>query len=72
MGKLKNCPFCNGVSSRSVRRIYGSKNYWELEAHCHKCGAQIKVRMNFGPWTKNPEREAKRRISMMWNRRAVS
>lgn len=69
MGNLKNCPFCNGDASRSVSKIKGNENYWEIEAHCHRCGAEIRKRIYFGPWTKDPEREAKRIISMMWNRR---
>lgn len=69
MAKLRQCPFCNGDASRSVRKIKGDDYYFEAEAHCHLCGAEIRKRIYFGPWVKDPEIEAKRRISMMWNRR---
>ena len=68
MAELKPCPFCGGRSSRGVKPI--TSYYYEAQAHCEICGAELRIKVSMGPWVKNPEREAKRKISRLWNRRA--
>ena len=67
MSELKPCPFCGGKVSRGVGKI--TENYFECQAHCEICGAEIRHKYATPRWIKNPEREAKRFISRMWNRR---
>ena len=68
MAKLKPCPFCGGVAERSASPI--TEWYFQVEAHCMHCGAEIRHRVSLPAWTKNPEKEAKRYISRMWNGRS--
>lgn len=71
MAELKPCPFCGGKASRGIGAIDECENprYFECQAHCEICGAEIRVRYYIPRWVKKPEREAKRYISMLWNRR---
>lgn len=71
MGELKSCPFCGGKASRGVGLICQSEYYFECQAHCEHCGAEIRVRYNVYRWVKNPEREAKRYIARLWNTRTL-
>lgn len=64
---LKPCPFCGGTASRSVFPI--TKYYYEAQAHCNICGAEIRQKISIACWVKNPESVAKRQISRLWNRR---
>lgn len=68
---LKPCPFCGGRASRGIGAIDECENphYFEVQAHCEHCGAEIRHRYHIPRWVKNPEREAKRYISSLWNRR---
>lgn len=67
MAELKPCPFCGGKASRGVGAM--TPYYFEAQAHCECCGAEIRYRISVAYWYKNPEKEAKRQISRMWNRR---
>lgn len=69
MNELKPCPFCGGEASRGVGKACSSDYYYEVQAHCERCGAEIRHKYSLSMWTKNPEREAKRYISRLWNRR---
>lgn len=68
MEELKPCPFCGGRASRGVGAI--AERYYECQAHCEICGAEIRHRYSMGRWVKNPEKAAKSYISRLWNRRA--
>lgn len=68
MAELKPCPFCGGKASRGVGEI--ARGYYECQAHCEICGAEIRNRYCVGSWVQNPERVAKGFISRLWNRRA--
>lgn len=69
MAELKQCPFCGGNASHSVDLICQSKYYFECQAHCEKCGAEIRMRYNAPHRVKSPQREAKRYIARLWNTR---
>ena len=69
MDTLLPCPFCGCKASRSVGLICESEYYFECQAHCEKCGAEIRMRYNVPHWVKNPEKEAKRYIARLWNTR---
>ena len=67
MAKLRPCPFCGGIATRSARAI--TAYYYEVEAHCNYCGCEIRHKVSMGCWVKNPEREAMRWVSRLWNKR---
>ena len=66
--KLKPCPFCGGEAIRSIKPIV-ENHYYDTVAFCVNCGCRIRSKISLPRWIKNPESEAKRRISLLWNRR---
>lgn len=66
--ELKPCPFCGGKAERVVK-VYAGKYYYIGVVNCISCGCEIRQKISMGSWIKNPEREAKRRVTRLWNRR---
>ncbi len=72
MSNLKPCPFCGASVKENVQQIdlYGS-NVYQCTAFCinNDCKATIKIIYSAPWWIKNPEKQAKAKITKAWNRR---
>ena len=69
MAELKPCPFCGGKAERVVYPIADCSHYFAVRARCLRCGCEINFRYGMSDKIENPEKEAKRYIARMWNRR---
>lgn len=70
MSRLKPCPFC-GCNPRRKSALVSkyNLNVWKAVVYCTNCGANIEITYSAPHWVKDPEREAKRTIAKLWNRR---